>query len=120
MIDFLIKFLRKKKLCIVELNSKELHRRKLSSIQLCLTNFPKPCSYYTKKCSNRNSFHFLTGFHHFGIPGHLTAGHEWRTLTNRPGFPPGPFFHQQPPHFPPHMLALDRDRTVGLPLTNRK
>lgn len=63
----------------------------------------------------------FAGFHHFGLPGHLAAGHEWRTLANRPGFPPAPFFHHQPPHFPPHMLALDRvERAGGLSIANRK
>ncbi|XP_031629353.1 uncharacterized protein LOC116344761 [Contarinia nasturtii] len=59
----------------------------------------------------------LPGFHHFGIPAHLSAGHEWRTLANRPGFPHVPFFHPQPAsHFPPHMLHLDQNRSVlGLP-----
>lgn len=64
---------------------------------------------------------FFLGFHHFGLPSHLAAGHEWRTLSNRPGFPPAPFFHHQPAsHFPPHMLALDRTERAGLGITNRK
>lgn len=63
---------------------------------------------------------FHTGFHHFGIPTHLAAGHEWRALANRPGFPHVPFFHHQPtaPHFPPHMLHLEQNRNV-LGLSNR-
>lgn len=61
-----------------------------------------------------------TGFHHFGIPTHLAAGHEWRALANRPGFPHVPFFHHQPtaPHFPPHMLHLEQNRNI-LGLSNR-
>lgn len=51
----------------------------------------------------------------------MAAGHEWRTLANRPGFPHVPFFHPQPAaaHFPPHMLHLDQNRSV-LGLSNRK
>lgn len=50
----------------------------------------------------------------------MAAGHEWRTLANRPGFPHVPFFHPQPAasHFPPHMLHLDQNRSV-LGLSNR-
>lgn len=51
----------------------------------------------------------------------MAAGHEWRTLANRPGFPQVPFFHPQPAaaHFPPHILHLEQNRSV-LGLSNRK
>lgn len=59
---------------------------------------------------------FVVGFHHFGIPSHLTAAHEWRSLANRPGFSHVPFFHHQPTasHFTPHMLHLDHSSQNGL------
>lgn len=44
----------------------------------------------------------------------MAAGHDWRALANRPGFPHVPFFPHQPAaaHFPPHMLHLDQNRSV--------
>lgn len=46
------------------------------------------------------------GFHHFGVPAHLSAAHDWRSLVGQTsnGFPPSPFFTHQPTHFPPHLL----------------
>lgn len=66
------------------------------------------------------NFILISGFHHFGIPTHLAAGHDWRTIANRPGFPHVPFFPHQPAasHFSPHMLHLDQNRSV-LGLSNR-
>lgn len=53
----------------------------------------------------------------------MAAGHEWRALAGRPGFPHVPFFpHAQlnGPHFPPQMLPLDHQNRVGLGIVNRK
>lgn len=65
------------------------------------------CTYFTAYLKFLLGLLSTPGFHHFGVPSHLT--HDWRSLTaNRSGplFSPGPFFghHHPAGPFSTHLL----------------